>query len=1491
MLRTCSSCKLMTIVVMVFSFCVAGVAQAAYTPPAPVSLACVGNSGAVSIINIQNGAVLASPSIGSSALYSVAMSPAGNFCYASGFGGAVSRINLADSTVMNGNGSYNFHWITVSTDGSKLYAASRDGSTVEVFSTADLTPVTTINGFSNPTGVAVSPDGAKVYVANYNSGTISEISTGDNSVATVATGISTPYGVVVSPDSKKVYVASAAGTVTVIDTSNSNSIQTIPLSSMIVGIALSPDGRFLYTANYGAGSVSVIRTSDTSVISTVTTGGSPEGISVTPDGTRVYVAIGSAVKVIRTTDYGVESTLPVTTSHSVGQFTMPALPVYAANYGTPAVTAHNSQNSGNIAPAVNVAGAATGFNGTNGVFAHGNEIFVANHNGNNVSVYSAYDTGNAAPLRTLQSGTNSGNNWPTQLFIDSGELYVTNFNSDTRVFNLTDSGDVAPKRVVSTLTKTYGIAVYGNELFLSRHPNSGDGDTIYVFPKTQNSGVAAVRSISGANTGLSFVSGIHVSKDEIFVSSYFNNSIRVFNLNDSGNSAAKRTIEGTLTQLNTPLGIWVSDNEIFVGNRGDNSILVFNVSDSGNVAPKRIIKGSASGLSQPMQVMSPVLRRYNPDFEVDPVNTAGGGITDWEYQFYTYNDFGTRGTSPTATHTLETTGARSFSGQKSVYSTIQSFGGTNNWDADYHYATHAMTTGYLKQPNINLAAITIWRSDISYTTSSRWFHWFAMDLNDGVNSQTVMLACRAWGLNEGCSNNYENTSDQTATGTDGQTWYRHRVAVPPEFDQNKLKITIRHVQRSWDGTSASSNLYYDLLGEEVVDTTPGAFTFASISNVFTSTAYESGAVTVTDISAAAPISIVGGQYAVSRDGGTNWGGWTSVAGTANLNDQIKVMLISSVSAGTKTTVTLSVGGITGDFDVTTSSTPVALLLPVSGLVSLWRAENNALDSFGNNHGTLKNGATFAAGKYGQALSLNGANSYVEVPDSPTLTISGDFSVSLWTNYTAISAGLNVFVGHDQGGGALPKWAFLSQDGNLQLHINGTNPVWVGVPFSPQTGNWYHLSVTRSGPLFTFYVNGISAGTVTDSTAIADVSAPLTIGQVEGLGFFNGLIDEVAIYSRALTSDEVAKTAGISYAMVYSGNGSNSGSIPIDSSSPYQPGATVTVLGNSGGLARTGYSFSVWNTAADGSGTDYANTAVFVISADTTLYAKWTLNSYTVSFNSNGGSAVTSQSIDYNTTATAPAAPGKTGYTFAGWYSDAALTAAFTFTTAITADTTLYAKWTINSYTVSFNSNGGSAVTSQSVDYNALAAAPAAPTKTGSTFSGWYSDVALTTAFAFTTPISADTTLYAKWTLNSYTITPTAGTGSSISPATAQTITSGATTSFTVAPLAGFGILSVTGCNGTLNGSSYTTAAITANCTVSVTAVKRNGNSGSAADPTVADALKAMQAYVGLLSLTPEQHILYDVAPLSTSAVPQGNGVVDVADVIMILRRAVGIGSW
>jgi uncharacterized repeat protein (TIGR02543 family) len=79
----------------------------------------------------------------------------------------------------------------------------------------------------------------------------------------------------------------------------------------------------------------------------------------------------------------------------------------------------------------------------------------------------------------------------------------------------------------------------------------------------------------------------------------------------------------------------------------------------------------------------------------------------------------------------------------------------------------------------------------------------------------------------------------------------------------------------------------------------------------------------------------------------------------------------------------------------------------------------------------------------------------------------------------------------------------------------------------------------------------------------------------------------------------------SYTLIYNGNGNTTGSVPVDGTSPYNGGSTVTVLGNTGSLARNSFTFNGWNTSADGSGTSYSPNDTFTIGANTTLFARWT----------------------------------------------------------------------------------------------------------------------------------------------------------------------------------------------------------------------------------------------------------------------------------------------
>lgn len=164
---------------------------------------------------------------------------------------------------------------------------------------------------------------------------------------------------------------------------------------------------------------------------------------------------------------------------------------------------------------------------------------------------------------------------------------------------------------------------------------------------------------------------------------------------------------------------------------------------------------------------------------------------------------------------------------------------------------------------------------------------------------------------------------------------------------------------------------------------------------------------------------------------------------------------------------------------------------------------------------------------------------------------------------------------------------------------------------------------------------------------------------------------------------------------------------------------------------------------------------FDFDADTTnapnvlnLVAKWDINQYTVQFVSDHGSFA-DQPIEHGKTIKTDelTIPEVEGYTFDGWYTDATRTKEFDFSTPITSNTTVYAKWTANDYEVSFITEHGKTPTSQNVKYNGTADDPGKLSAEGYTFIGWYADEAHKTKFDFSTPITSDTKVYAKWEKN------------------------------------------------------------------------------------------------------------------------------------------------
>lgn len=165
---------------------------------------------------------------------------------------------------------------------------------------------------------------------------------------------------------------------------------------------------------------------------------------------------------------------------------------------------------------------------------------------------------------------------------------------------------------------------------------------------------------------------------------------------------------------------------------------------------------------------------------------------------------------------------------------------------------------------------------------------------------------------------------------------------------------------------------------------------------------------------------------------------------------------------------------------------------------------------------------------------------------------------------------------------------------------------------------------------------------------------------------------------------------------------------------------------------------------------------FDFDADTTnapnvlnLVAKWDINKYTVQFVSEHGSFA-DQTIEHGKPIDTDklTIPEVEGYTFDGWYTtNDTHSTKFDFSTPITGDTTVYAKWTANDYEVSFITEHGKAPASQNVKYNETAKDPGKLTAEGYTFDDWYTDATYSTKFDFGTPITGDTKVYAKWEKN------------------------------------------------------------------------------------------------------------------------------------------------
>ncbi len=208
------------------------------------------------------------------------------------------------------------------------------------------------------------------------------------------------------------------------------------------------------------------------------------------------------------------------------------------------------------------------------------------------------------------------------------------------------------------------------------------------------------------------------------------------------------------------------------------------------------------------------------------------------------------------------------------------------------------------------------------------------------------------------------------------------------------------------------------------------------------------------------------------------------------------------------------------------------ILSTGGLVSYWRlgetSGTTAADAQGGNDGTYTNGPrlgqtgllTCSANK---SVKLDGENDHVAVPDAALIDLTNQFTVEAWVNLDALPGSGTHYI--------------VAKPGAYYLSVTGTTPTWrfgfeptlllvgggeVASATGPTSGETYHVVGTYDGSTLRLYVNGVLAGSTSETDTVVTTANALRIGSYDGTsGFVNGRIDEVAVYSAALTAAQVS----------------------------------------------------------------------------------------------------------------------------------------------------------------------------------------------------------------------------------------------------------------------------------------------------------------------------------------------------------------------------------
>ena len=717
---------------------------------------------------------------------------------------------------------------------------------------------------------------------------------------------------------------------------------------------------------------------------------------------------------------------------------------------------------------------------------------------------------------------------------------------------------------------------------------------------------------------------------------------------------------------------------------------------------------------------------------------------------------------------------------------------TVNYGTDGAQVTATPSTGYhfVKwSDDVATAA----RTDIHVTANISVTATFAID--------TFTLAYTA-GANGTISGTSPQIVDYGADGTE--------VTATPNTGYHFVKWS--------DDSTANPRTDTNVTGDITVSAS-----FAANSGTITVAAGTGGSITsATSFDQA--YGVAGTTITASPSAGYHFDTWTATTNPSYVNIATATDVSTTVTATSSMPATGGAATIRATFaansiTVTIASAGNGTVTPTSPLTQVYGAGGTAITAtpsagyhFAGWSGTVNDTYVAIANT---ALASTTFTATTSAVDGGAATITATFAANSGTITVAAGTGGSITsaTSFDQAYGVAGTTITASPSAGYHFDTwtATTNPSYVNIATAtdvsttvtatssmPATGGAATIRATFAANSITVTIASAGNGTVTPTSPLTQVygagGTAITATPSAGYHFagWSGTVNDtyVAIANTALASTTFTATtsavdggaatitatfAANTFAVTFDGQGGtpSPASIQVTYGSTYGTLATVT---------RTGYTFAGWWTLASG-GTQVTSASAVSITAAQTLYAQWTADNETLTFNSNSGSPVAAITQAFGTTVSAPTAPTRSGCTFVAWYNESGFETVHTFST-MGLSTIVYAQWAA---TVTFDKNGGdndaSPTTSTGILlYSGRATLPTTnPTWAGHTFDSWNTQAdGLGTAFTAATQVIATITVYAKWLSSDATLSSgslggvgflgTSAGGTDIAPSSGLTVT-------------------------------------------------------------------------------------------------------------------------